>query len=132
MLNPNLGRLTVIIAPFAALFTLLACGAPASDDTAVATGGVDEPGGGSGFSTGDATAGEAVYGATCVNCHGATGDLGVPINGTAASDLGARVPDMSDDEIAHQVQSGGSAMPAQGLDDTDTADVIAYVRATFG
>lgn len=112
----------MITASFTALFTLLACGTPAGDDSATAFD----------FSSGDATAGEAVYGATCVNCHGATGDQGTPIDDVPAADLSVRVPAMSADDLATQIQDGGTAMPAQGLDDTDTADVIAYVKATFG
>ena len=106
---------------FLALLTLVACGDATSDDSAPFD-----------FSSGDATAGETVFGATCINCHGADGTQGTEVAGTPAADLNAVVPGMTDDEIASQVQDGGSAMPAQGLSDSDTADVIAYVRATFG
>lgn len=109
---------------FLSVLSLLACGSPSGDDSATPAG-FD-------FSSGDATAGETVFGNTCINCHGATGDQGTDINGTPAADLNVRVPAMTDEAIAAQVQNGGSAMPAQGLDDTDTADVVAYVRATFG
>jgi mono/diheme cytochrome c family protein len=95
------------------LLTLLACG-----DT------TDDSGGGS-------DAGKQVYDSTCVNCHGATGDEGVDVGGTPAADLNARVPAMTDEEITTQVKDGGSAMPAQDLDDTQIADVIVYLRETF-
>jgi cytochrome c551 len=85
-------------------------------------------GGGSDFSSGDAAAGADVYASTCQSCHGEDGTAGVG----GASDLNVEVPEKSDDELAEIIQNGVGDMPAQNLDDTETADVIAYLRETFG
>ncbi len=104
-----------------ALLSLLACGSPSGGDSGTFD-----------FSNGDATNGATVFGNTCINCHGADGKQGTVVSGTPAADLTVRVPADTDDFIVNQVQNGGAiAMPAQGLSDSDTADVLAYVRATF-
>lgn len=87
---------------------------------------------GCGGEKGDAVAGADVYGVACVSCHGPDGDLGVETNGVAASDLNEEVPESSDAELADVIQNGEGEMAATGLDDTETADVIAYLRETFG
>lgn len=107
---------------FTLLFALAAC-AGSADDTGGTTP-VD-------WSGGDAAAGETLFAGTCEGCHGATGDLGTDINGTPAADLNVVVNSLSDADIADQIQNGGTAMPAQGMDDTETKDVIAYLHATF-
>jgi cytochrome c551 len=87
------------------LFLLLACSGGA--DTAA---------------KGDATAGETVFSSTCAACHGAdgTGGSGPDITGEAnASDL------------ADIIKNGEGDMPPQDLTDTEIADVIAYMQATF-
>lgn len=81
---------------------------------------------------GDSASGATLYAAACEGCHGADGTLGTDIGGTASADLSVRVPAMEDDDIADQIENGGSAMPAQYDDPQDIADVIAYLRATFG
>lgn len=81
---------------------------------------------------GDATAGAEVYAASCESCHGADGRLGVEVNGVAAADLTFETNALSDDGIADAILNGVGEMPAQGLDDTETADCIAYMRANFG
>lgn len=88
--------------------------------------------GGSPFSNGDATAGAEVYASSCESCHGADGKLGVEVGGTAAADLTFETGDQTDDELADVIQNGFGTMPAQSLDDTQTADCIAYMRETFG
>ncbi len=79
---------------------------------------------------GDATAGAALYD-SCAGCHGDDGTLGTNISGTPSSDLTARVPAMTDAELAAQIEDGGSAMPSQYSDAQDIADVIGYLRETF-
>lgn len=94
------------------ILSLLACGSPD-------------------YSNGDAVAGADVYAASCESCHGADGKLGVEVGGEPAADLVFETGDLSDDEIAHVILEGEGTMPAQTLDDTETADCIAYMRATF-
>lgn len=96
----------------------LACTGDKADDTGSAV-------------TGDAASGAALYTSTCAGCHGEDGLLATDIGGTASSDLTVRVPAMTDDELADQIQNGGTAMPAQYSDAQDIADVIAHLRATF-
>lgn len=84
------------------------------------------------YSGGDATAGAEVYASSCESCHGVDGMLGVEVNGVAAADLTFETNALSDDGIADAILNGVGGMPAQGLDDTETADCIAYMRANFG
>lgn len=79
----------------------------------------------------DAEAGAEKYGVFCESCHGADGTAGVQVDGVAAADLNATVPDLDDSALAGVIQQGTGAMPAQQLDDDETADVIAYLRAEF-
>jgi cytochrome c551 len=81
---------------------------------------------------GDATAGADVYAGTCAACHGADGTLGVETNGVAAADLPDEVNELSDAELTDVIQNGKGEMPAQPLDDTETADVIAYMHEQWG
>jgi len=83
------------------------------------------------YSNGDAVAGADVYAASCESCHGADGKLGVQVGGVAAADLVFETGDLTDDELARVILDGEGTMPAQSLDDTETADCIAYMRATF-
>ena len=76
--------------------------------------------------------GEAVYGRTCENCHGADGTAGIQVDGVAASDLTVVVPAFSDDALAAFITTGVGAMPPQDLQGREVDDVIAYLRATFG
>lgn len=80
-------------------------------------------GAGDSASKGDPTAGETVFANTCAACHGAdgTGGSGPDITGEAfASDLESII------------RNGEGEMPAQSqLSDTEVADVIAYMQATF-
>lgn len=80
---------------------------------------------------GDPVAGEAVYASACSGCHGDDGMLGVETGGVAAADLSTTVPALSDEALADVIQNGTGEMIATGLDDTETADVIAYLRETF-
>jgi cytochrome c551 len=81
--------------------------------------------------TPDADAGAEVYDRTCSSCHGADGADGVQVNGVPAAILADVVPGMSDDELTSVIQDGSGEMPAQGLDDDETADCIAWLRQTF-
>jgi len=79
----------------------------------------------------DPVAGEERYALFCASCHGADGGAGVQVEGVAASELAAVVPVRSDAELQVLVQEGVGAMPAQGIDDADVADLIAYLREEF-
>lgn len=78
----------------------------------------------------DPVAGADHYDLFCSSCHGADGTAGVQVDGVAATDL-AVVPSLDDDTLTTVIQDGYLAMPAQQLDDDETADVIAYLRETF-
>ena len=80
----------------------------------------------------DPVAGEERYGLFCTSCHGADGAAGVQVNGVAATDLRSVLPALDEATLAAIVQEGSGAMPAQRLDDADTADLIAYLRERFG
>ena len=54
------------------------------------------------------------------------------VDGVPATDLAAVVPDLSDETLRTVIQDGYQAMPAQLLDDDETADVIAYLHEAFG
>lgn len=71
--------------------------------------------------------GAAVFRRYCAPCHGARG------TGTGdGPDLRREVPASTDGEIARILRDGGRAMPVVPIDDAQRADVLAYVRATFG
>lgn len=79
--------------------------------------------------TGDAAAGEAVFTqGTCgsMGCHGADG-----VSGTAPS-LADVVAGHSDDELINAVLDGSGTMPPNDLEDQEMADVLAWMRQTFG
>jgi mono/diheme cytochrome c family protein len=76
--------------------------------------------------------GEAIYGRTCENCHGADGTAGIQVDGVAAADLTVVIPAFSDGDLATVITEGIGAMPAQDLEGREVDDVIAYLRATFG
>lgn len=80
----------------------------------------------------DPEAGAEHYDDTCGACHGASGDLGVAVNGTAAADLNEVVPEKSDDELEAIILNGTGDMPAPPLSTGEARDVIAYLRETFG
>jgi mono/diheme cytochrome c family protein len=80
--------------------------------------------------TGDATAGAAVYGATCESCHGADGTGGV------GSDLTATVPGMSREAVILTLVDGvpGTSMVSYDaiLTDQEIADAAAYLLSEWG
>lgn len=94
-------------------FTAVGCKDKGGDDT--------------GSGGGDATAGAQVYADTCATCHGANGTEGEP----TYPSLVVEIPDQTDAQLESIIQDGYGDMPAQGLTDTELADVIAYLRATF-
>lgn len=75
----------------------------------------------------DAAAGEDVY-ASCASssCHGSNGDSG------SGPRLSRRVPRGSDEDLIEIVLAGEGGMPPQDLDDQEMADLLAYLRQTFG
>jgi len=76
--------------------------------------------------TGDVEAGATVYSDNCASCHAADGS-----GGTGPS-LIEEVPETSDEEIVDIVLFGREAMPDLGLENQEVADVLAYLRDTFG
>ena len=100
---------------FLSLAFLVACAGGDKDDT----GGGDNGGG-------DATAGAEVYTTSCSGCHGPNGNDG------SAADLTAEVPEKTDEELTTIITEGYGSMGPVTLDDTQLADLLAYLRATFG
>ena len=95
---------------------------------------------GSGQASGDATAGQELFTATCSACHGPEGE-GVPNLGkdmTASEFIAGK----SDDELIAFIKVGrdpsdplnstGVAMPPKGgnpaLNDEDLQDIVAFIR----
>lgn len=76
--------------------------------------------------TGDATNGGTIYGNTCAVCHGADG------SGVSGPALTGTVAGMSDEDVVDVMLNGKGSMPAQSLTNQEAADVLAYLRATFG
>ncbi len=77
---------------------------------------------------GDASSGQLVFDQHCAGCHGADGKLAA----NDAADLSIRVPEMSDDAIEAAVVEGVGEMPPASLEDQELADLIAWLRASFG
>ncbi len=73
----------------------------------------------------------AFFDSSCAGCHNADGSGGVDIGGTPSADLTARVPAMSDDEIATVLTDGKGNMPAQLSTDDEVEQMIEHLRATF-
>lgn len=83
--------------------------------------------------TGDVQEGATLYatgdgvGAGCASCHGAEGK-----GGTGPS-LVERAPDLDEEALITVIILGyGDMGPQSQLDDQEVADVVAYVRDTFG
>ena len=87
--------------------------------------------GGEPAAKGDPVAGEAVYTASCLACHGAGGTGEAESGVTGASDLTVMTGSLTDDEIATIVLEGSGSMLSIPLDDDSLDDLIAYLRATF-
>jgi mono/diheme cytochrome c family protein len=98
-----------------ALFLAACSGSTAKDDTASDI-------------TGDAAAGADVYAANCVSCHGANGE------GVSGPAMTEEVPEYDDAQLEDIIVNGtDGGMPAFGsLSDQDLADLVAYLRETFG
>jgi mono/diheme cytochrome c family protein len=77
---------------------------------------------------GDANAGQAVF-ARCSasTCHGTDGN-----SGSSGSPLSSEVPELSDEGVIDVVLGGVEDMPAQSLTDQEMADLLEYLRQTFG
>ena len=79
--------------------------------------------------TGDASAGQTIYARCSVSsCHGTDGASGPA--GTPA--LTEEVPEQSDEKLVQIVIGGYGSMPAQPMEDQDMANLLAYLRDTFG
>ena len=114
---------------------LLACGADGSPDTAADSAGTtascvydgsDE--GASPFALdGDVACGEVLFVDLCSSCHGGDG-LGTDLG----PDLSAHVPFHTDLEVVTVLLLGQGEMAAQGLSPQQHADLLGWLRETFG
>ena len=68
-----------------------------------------------------------MYASTCADCHGADG--GGTSRGPA---LAEEVREESDEDLVDQIVNGGGDMPPQDVSDQEAADVLAFLRETFG
>lgn len=91
------------------------------DDT-----GAGDDGGGAAL-VGDAANGATIYASTCASCHGVDGS-----GGAAGPSLVSYVPGASDADLTDIVDNGKGSMPDMGLSAQEVADVVAYLRETFG
>lgn len=92
---------------------------------------------------GDEAAGASEYNLTCAQCLGAAAaslsDTAAPMalydTGAGAltpADLSVRVPQLSDERILAVLTEGKGQMPAMyEAGDSEAADVLVYLRATF-
>lgn len=78
--------------------------------------------------TGDATAGADVFAGSCgqSTCHAADGSGGEGV------DLREHIPEHTDAQLVELMIDGEGEMPATGLTAQEEADVLAYLRETFG
>jgi len=76
----------------------------------------------------DAAAGKAVYGNTCVGCHGANGEGGVgpKLAGQSAKDIADKLHKYKAGEQIGPMTSMMAPM-AQGLSDADIENIAAYI-----
>ena len=76
--------------------------------------------------TGDSMAGETVFANNCSGCHAAdaTGNIG--------PDLTAAAPTLSDEDIVLTIADGSGNMNPIAISDQEIADVLAWLRASFG
>ena len=74
---------------------------------------------------GDTTAGAAVW-ETCAACHGENGEGGV------GPPMTEHAPHHPDEELVGFMIYGTGDMAPVGLEDQEMADLLAYLRATFG
>lgn len=71
--------------------------------------------------------GASLFRRYCATCHGVRG------TGTAdGPDLRVEAPTVSDAEVLRLLTSGGRRMPSIPIDEAQRAEVLAYLRATFG
>lgn len=68
---------------------------------------------------GDVTSGESLVNSRCMGCHG--GNPAIENAGT-----------MTDEELRDLFANGKGGMGPQNLNEQETLDVIAYLRATYG
>ena len=119
-------RLTLLLTLSAALF-LPACNEEAGDEEG---GNTVEPARVDAILAlpGDTAAGETVFGrCAAAACHGADGN-----SGTTGAPLRDEVPELSDERLIQIVLGGYETMAPQNLSDQEMADVLAYLRETFG
>ena len=76
---------------------------------------------------GDPDCGAEIYAGACASCHAEDG------SGTSdQTDLRMHVPTMSDVELIGVIVAGSDEMPPSGLAPFDTAQVVAWLRVSFG
>jgi len=76
---------------------------------------------------GDPTAGRAQYQIVCAGCHGpeGTGIAGAP-------GIAATVAGLTDTDVVTAMLRGRGGMPAAHITDAQAADILAFVRASWG
>lgn len=111
-----------------ALFGLVGCGeapeetcdpGPCDEETGLEETGLGEV-------VGDSERGADVFSGTCSGCHGYDG------SGGSAPGLMYAISGNSDEELEAIILEGSGGMPAQNLSAQEVADVIAYLRETYG
>jgi mono/diheme cytochrome c family protein len=100
--------------PLGLLGTLLACAAPRSADTALELQGLPERG-------------LVQYQIDCAGCHGQLGG-----GNSATPALASSLSTLSDAEVLRAIIEGRGAMRPRRVSDQDAADVLAWMRQTWG
>ncbi len=80
--------------------------------------------------TGDATAGEAVFTRNCSSCHNVTSQrkVGPGLAGMFQEPTLPNGAPINDANLGEWIHTGGDGMPPVPLSPTDTANVIAYLK----
>jgi len=76
--------------------------------------------------TGAPGSGETVFDQHCEVCHVKAGDAA-----SAGPALGTLIPTLEDAVVIRVILEGQGTMPAVSLEDQETADVLAWLKATF-
>lgn len=82
--------------------------------------------------TGDAVAGEALYGTHCGTCHGADG-LGGSVDHEIVESDDGHGHSHDDEEVINTILKGRTGMPSfDSLSDQEIADIVAHIHTLEG